>query len=169
MASEGETNDFKSRATRKLRLQPLPISTLPPHPLCQKLQSSSSVDLKAFVHEVLSEAVEFSDTVVESTFRKRGSPKKSPPSTAKVQIFDCDLISGEAWFARQSIHENAPLAGTASFDEFEKGLFDDHSKNEHDYTPSTFDAFKVLDWSEQISAVEEFGEFEEVAMESESC
>lgn len=171
MASGMETEGFKSPATRKLRLRPLKPTDLPKHPYLEKLQSGQSkpVDLKDFVREVLNEAVDFSDSVIESTFHRRGSPKKSPPCAAKVQLFDCDLISGEAWFARQSIHENAPLQGTASFEEFEKGLFDDHSKNEHDYTPSTFDAYKVMDWSEQAEAVEGgFGEFEEVNMESAS-
>lgn len=166
----GETEEFKNRATRKLRMRPLTPKELPPHPLLEKLQAGQSqpVDLRHFVNEVLEEAIEFSDSVIPSTFQKKGSPKSSPPSTAKVQLLSSELIQGETWFARQSIHENAPLEGTADFEEFENGLYDNHSVNEAEYTPNVYDSHKVLDYSESINAVEgDFGEvFEEVSMES---
>ncbi|KAL9092456.1 MAG: hypothetical protein Q9159_000803 [Coniocarpon cinnabarinum] len=154
-------------ATRKLRLRPLKVSDLPSHPSLASLQSNSNVGLRDFVREVLTEAVDFSDNVIPSTFQKKGSERKSPPSTAKVQVLSSELLRGEAWFARQSVHENAPLDGTASWDEFEAGLFDDHAENEATYTPSIYDTHKVLDWAEQINEIEgDFGvEYEEVAME----
>ena len=126
------------------------------------------MDLRTFVREVLDEAVHFSDTVVTTNFQKKGGAKSSPPSAAKVKVLSNELIKGEAWFARQSIHENAPLDGTASFDEFEAGLFDDHSPNEANYTPTIYETRKVLDWSEQIRDIQDdFGvEYEEVVMES---
>lgn len=165
-----ETSDLKRQATRKLRLRPLHIAELPAHPTLQSIQSkrSRTVDLKCFVHEVLTEGVDFSDSVIPSNFQKRGSLKSSPPSTAKVQLLSCDLIQGESWFARQSVHENAPLEGTASWDEFEQGLYDDHSQHEMDYTPDVFDAHKVVDWSDAIEGLgDDFGgEFEDVSMES---
>lgn len=165
MASKGESHP------RKLRLKPLSPDALPPHPLLKPLQSlNHKLDLRNFIREVLSEAADFSDSVIPSNFHRQGSPKTSAPSSAKVQLLSSDLIKGESWFARQSVHENAPLEGTASYDEFEDFLFFDHSKYEMEYTPDVYDAHKVLDWKEDIERVEEgegFGEpFQNVFMES---
>lgn len=163
----------KPQAPRRLRLRPLNVSDLPPHPGLAEAQRQRSkpVDLKAFVHEVLTEGVEFSDSVIPSSFHKRGSPKASPPSTAKVQLLTSDLIKGESWFARQSVHSNEPVNGSASWEEFEQGLYDSHSIREMEYTPTVFEAHKVVDWAGEIEAIgEEFGgEFEEVVMESMSA
>ena len=162
-----------SSTTRRLRLKSLDPTELPSHPALQSLQSStrsSTPDLSSFIRDVLSEGLHFADSVLPTSFKDRGSPKASPPSAAKVQISAAD-IRGDTWFARQSVHENAPLDGTASYDEFEEGLFHYHSDHEMEYTPTVYDAHKVLDWSEQIAGIEEgFGEqFEEVEMESMSC
>lgn len=170
--SGNQTDASKTPATRKLRLRPLKPQDLPVHPSLASLQShrSQDVDLRTFVREVLDEAVNFSDSVVPSNFQKKGSSRSSPPSAAKVKLLSSDLMKGESWFARQSVHENAPLEGTASFDEFEAGLFDNHSQNEMAYTPTIYDAHHVLDWSEQIKQIQDdFGvEYEEVVMESAS-
>lgn len=159
-------------AARRLRLQPLRLSQLPAHPVLSPSQSqrANPIDLKTFVHEILTEGVEFSDAVIPASFHKHGSPKASPPSTAKVQLLSCDLVKGETWFARQSLHKNASLDGTASWDEFEQGLYDNRTIHEMEYTPTVFDAHKVVDWSEEIEALgEDFGgEFEDVEMESAS-
>ena len=167
-----ENNEAKDQRTRKLRLQPLSPNDLPPHPDLKDLQPlNHKVDLRHFIQEVLNEATDFGDSVIPSTFQNKGSPKSSPPSAAKVQLLSSDLIKSESWFARQSLHENAPLDGTASYDEFEDFIFHDHSKHEKEYTPAVYDAHKVLDWSEDISTMEEgggFGEtFQNVFMESE--
>ncbi|KAI9663458.1 MAG: hypothetical protein M1831_002467 [Alyxoria varia] len=163
-----ETTYAQSSGQRRLRMQPLTPEQLPPHPTLSTAQSQQNVDLTKFAREVLEEALEFSDTVIASTFQKKGSPRPSPPSTANVQLLSSDLIKGESWCARQSVHENAPLDGTASYDELEGVLFHDHSEHEMGYTPGIFDAHKVLDWSEQLSAIAvEFGEpFDQVSMES---
>ena len=165
-----KTDDFKNQATRKLRLKPLKPHDIPSHPILASAQTarSSAPELRDFVREVLKEAVDFSDSVIPSTFQTKSSSRKSPPSAAKVKLLSSGLIQGESWFARQSVHEDAPLDGSASWDEFEQGLFDNHSQNEMAYTPTIFDAHKVLDWSEQIKErQDDFGvEYEEVAMES---
>ena len=167
--SANQADNSNSQVTRKLRLQPLKPEELPTHPELASLQDkrSSDVDLRTFVREVLDEAVNFSDSVIPSNFQKKGSSKSSPPSSAKVSVLSSDLIRGETWFARQSVHENAPLDGSASFDEFEAGLFDNHSENEMAYTPTVYDARRVLDWGEQIRPIQnDFGaEYEEVVME----
>ena len=166
----GNTNSANGDRRRRLRLKPLKPQDLPQHPSLAALQSgrSNNVDLRNFVQEVLTEAVEFADRVVPSNFQKKGGSKPSPPSNAKVKVLSSSLMQDEHWFARQSIHENAPIDGTASFDEFEAGIFDNHSVNEASYTPSVYDAHKVLDWSEQITELQgDFGvEFEEVVVES---
>lgn len=172
-----ETSAFKSPATRKLRLQPLPPSQLPAHPLLAPLQPAShALAAMPFAHEVLAEAVAFTDTVVPETFQKKGSPKSSDPSHAKVQLLSSDLIKGEAWYARQSEHEDRAERGTATSAEFVAGLFDEHSVHEMEYTPDVFDAYKVLDWQEQMRAEGRFEaegldgghSFSEIYVESES-
>jgi len=161
-----ETNDFKAPATRKLRLAPLQPSALPAHPaLANSGSSSASVSLAAFVREVLDEALAFSDSVMPSTFQKKGSPKSSAPAAAKVQLLSSDVLKGEAWFARRSEHVDGARDGSASFAEFERGLFHDHSVHEMDYTPDVFDAFKVLDYSEGVAGVGDFGGWSDVGME----
>lgn len=161
--------DSRPAAKRRLRLKALDLSQLPHHPGLAPTQSERATtnDLQTFVHDILTEGVEFSDSVIPSSFHKRGSPKASGISTAKVQLLECTLVKGETWFGRQSLHENAAVEGSASWDEFEQGLFDNRSVHEMEYTPTVFEAHKVVDWSEQIEAVgEEFGgEFEDVALE----
>ena len=151
-------------------MQALTPDQLPAHPTLSTAQSQQKVELKKFARQVLEEAIEFSDAVIPSTFQKKGSPRPSPPSTAQVQMLSSDLIKGESWCARQSVHENAPLDGTASYAELEEILFHDHSEHEMGYTPGIYEAHKLLDWTEQLSAISEgLGEpFEEVSMESKS-
>lgn len=53
---------------------------------------------------------------------------------------------GEYWVSRQSVHEDSSELGTASFDEFVRGLRDDHTENEMAYTPSVTSIEKILEW-----------------------
>jgi hypothetical protein len=175
-----ETNDFHSASRRRLRLTPLPISELPAHSLLASQQSTASPTLRSFITEVLSEAIAFSDTIVPTQFKRKGSPKSSSPSTAQVQLLTCDdlkLVGSskgndtsktEAWFARQSTHVDKAETGTASWEEFVDGLMRDHSVHEMEYTPDVYDAHKVLDWREEIGMLEGEGweqGWREVAME----
>lgn len=125
--------------------------------------------LTAFIKEVLDQAKAFIDDTLPSTFREE-SLKMSPPATAKVRLLSRDITSaqldnipwlrsriprqppvdrlksGEAWFARRSLHANRSQAGTADFGEFDYGIREDHSEHERQYTPNVFDLFKVLEW-----------------------
>lgn len=174
-----ETNDFHSSA-RLLRLKPLPLSSLPPHPLIipsalTSLQNTPAgtrasngagqPDLRAFTAELLREAVNFADKVVPETFTTKGKPKPSSPSTAPVQMLSSDVMSGEYWIARKSVHENAASKGTASFDEFLVGLYNDHSQHEQEYTPDCYDARRVLKWFEGEDFAQSVQEFEDVHVE----
>jgi len=160
-----ETNGFRAPSTRKLRLASLPPSALPGHPLLEG--SGSLASLSEFVCEVLDEALAFSESAIPTTFQPKGSLKNSSPSTAKVQLLSSDVLKGEAWFARRSEHKDVPSEGTASYQEFENGLYYNHSVHEMDYTPDVFDACKVLDYQDQISQDESFRNWRAVEMESE--
>lgn len=168
-----ETQDFHSPKTRKLRLQPLHISALPMHPsfTATTIEKTSHPPLRAFVLEVLAEAVAFSDEIVPQQFQKRGEPKPSQPSVAWVQVLGSDLLQGESWFARRSVHVDEAGLGSAGWGEFVGGLFEEHSLHEAEYTPGVFDARKVVGWEEEVKSVEvEEGweSYESVAMESMS-
>ena len=93
--------------------------------------------------------------------------KLSPPSTAPVKLYAHDIAASqlpaeirdagaapEAWFARESIHENAARDGSASWDEFDAGLRVDHSANEKDYTPGVIDAYEVMNWDSVLASSE---------------
>lgn len=159
-----ETNAFHTRDDRKLRLQPLPLSSLPAHPLIVPSKTSVPPELRAFATEVLREAVDFADNIIPTTFTAKGKPKPSPPSTARVQMLSTDLLQDEHWVARRSIHADEAAPGTASYDEFVQGLLDEHSVHEQAYTPDCVDARCVMRWFED-GAARDFEEFADVHME----
>lgn len=146
----GETDAFRSPRTRRIRLQPQDVASLPPHPLLQNSSSTSSCT--SFCTEVLNEAIEFSDVLMHTEFQAKNKPAKADPSAAHVQLLTLDLLQesngkGETWFGRRSIHEDASTTGTASYTEFENGLFHNHSENEGKYTPDVFDTRKILSYT----------------------
>jgi Protein of unknown function (DUF3074) len=84
------------------------------------------------------------------------------PSLLKVRRKKPKTLQAEYWFARRSIHDNissknGDKPGHASWEEFLYGLRDNHSKHEEDFTPTLFDARKVVDWSGQLRKLEEEG------------
>ena len=62
---------------------------------------------------------------------------------------------GEYWVMRRSRHPNSRRKGTASFEEFDKALRQNHSENEMAYTPDIYDCPEVLNWDEQIKSFED--------------
>lgn len=137
-------------------------------------------NLISFVEEVLDQAAIFVKDTLPNTFKK-GNLKSSSPSKAPVRLLSRDIGDAatqsvpwinssiprnwsangrkppEAWFARRSRHANQSAEGTADLDEFDFGLRHEHSKHEQEYTPDVFDAYRVLDWDDQINAVVEGG------------
>ncbi len=138
--------------------------------------STSRPPLLLFITEILNEAKVFVDTTLPATFKSKGL-KTSPPSTAKVELLTREVSAeeiksiswlsaqvprhhsgkenakpAEAWFARRSRHANDSQEGTATYSEFDEGLRTDHSMHEMEYTPDVSDAYKVLDWEEEIVA-----------------
>lgn len=83
-------------------------------------------------------------------------------SSASIRRKNPNFLQTEHWFARRSIHNNMSSKSTAhpghaSWEEFLFGLRDDHSKHEEDFTPTLFDARKVVDWAGQVRKLEEEG------------
>jgi hypothetical protein len=69
-------------------------------------------------------------------------------------------LRDEHWFTRRSIHNciSSKLeSGTASWEQFVFGLLHNHSKNEQEFTPNLFDAYKVVDWDGQVRKLDEEG------------
>ena len=119
-------------------------------------------DLGKFLHGVLSEAQTFLLTTIPRTFKVQGKPRSSPPSTAKVQLLNRVIGAAdeqdddssikqqdEFWVCRRSVHADAPVDGTASWDEFRSGLLENHSENEMAYTPSLTGVVNLMEWPVQ--------------------
>lgn len=125
-------------------------------------------ELKTFVTNILSEAIPFIDEVApkagsDSTWKKKGSPKKFASSKAPVHLFEktvagkeLDNIAGlgelsanrkdETWFCRKSSHENQAATGTASWEEFKKSFKDHHAATEDAFTPTIIGAREAMAW-----------------------
>lgn len=97
-------------------------------------------------------------------FKVKEEHKQSPPAKASVDLLQHEISAhdlpeegrtqgrAEFWCARSSIHENAANPGTASWQEFDRGLREDHSQHEKDYTPDVVDAHMVLDWRNELQS-----------------
>jgi Protein of unknown function (DUF3074) len=73
-------------------------------------------------------------------------------------------LSTEHWFSRHSRHPNilstdpeALKVGGASWKEFVFGLRDGHSKHEEDFTPTLYAAKTLIDWKDEVKALESEG------------
>ncbi|RMZ78233.1 hypothetical protein DV738_g4061, partial [Chaetothyriales sp. CBS 135597] len=106
---------------------------------------------------------EFHDDAYEpaqngTTGASSGHEEKDAP----VPLTNTDDGNTEHWFARRSQHANVSSKSTtnpghASWDEFVYGLRDNHSEHERDFTPTLYDARKVVDWSGQVAKLEAEG------------
>ncbi|PWY77172.1 hypothetical protein BO94DRAFT_568169 [Aspergillus sclerotioniger CBS 115572] len=91
-------------------------------------------------------------TSIPSTFHPDRKPRRAFPSTAKVHLSTRSIPYPDSpgtpdyWVCRQSVHEDAPVAGSASWEEFRSGLREDHSEHEKEYTPSVTAVERLLDW-----------------------
>ncbi|CZT16687.1 uncharacterized protein RCC_02522 [Ramularia collo-cygni] len=145
---------------RLVRMRALGPAELPSHPLLASQQSAEQtapVPANNFAQEALNEAHQFVTSYWPEKFTIKSKTKQSSPSTALVELLSHEIppkllpphTASEAWFARTSIHENAAKAGTASWEEFDAGLRQDHSIHETDYTPDCIHAHQVLTWDDQ--------------------
>ena len=145
-----------------IRMHPRKAVQLPFHPSLVDVQTGKGIrHIQEFAAAALDEAEQFMNAYLP-TFTSKDT-KSSPPSTAQVEVFektvsshDISKITGieskppENWFARKSIHENKVADGTASWEEFDSGVRENHSVNEKEYTPGVKDAHQVLDWASII-------------------
>jgi hypothetical protein len=142
---------------RLLRLHPLTPDQLPSHPNLSSAQSKDVAlpSLPSFVEQILVEASQLIDHDLQdpNLFRSKGK-RPSKPSVAEVEVLnwtrtteighvgsglsnDTSVKIGDAtkvvenWFARRSLHDITEV----SWEEFEMGLCDEHSKHEAEYTP----------------------------------
>ncbi|KAK0362769.1 hypothetical protein LTR91_020960 [Friedmanniomyces endolithicus] len=164
-----------------VRMRHLQASELPAHPAIAPLQSSGTPpNLHQFLVEVLEEAEAFMIGYLPLKFKVKSSSKSSPPATASVELLTHEINAAdipkeartagagsavETWFARTSVHENAAKEGTASWEEFDRGLRADHSQHEMEYTPDVQDAHLLLSWHEAMDSFgQRVGTWEDVGM-----
>ncbi|KAK5111022.1 hypothetical protein LTR62_005397 [Meristemomyces frigidus] len=164
-----------------VRMRALQPTELPAHPdLAEQQKAGTPPNIQEFVLAVLEEAEGFMSRYMTQTFKIKDRSKKSPPSTAPVELLSHEISasdipkeartsegdnSPEAWFARTSVHENVAKDGTASWEEFDQGLRANHSQHEMEYTPDVKDAHRILDWNNELGAVgRRVGTWEDVEM-----
>jgi hypothetical protein len=177
----------QTSAPKLLRLHPLTPDNLPSHPNLKSAQSSDNLpSLPAFCEQILVEAAQLIDHDLQDSKNITSKGKKaSKPSVAQVEVLTWSRttevgytgsgpsnefpvkVGGatkivEHWFARRSIHETSEI----SWDEFEKGLCDEHSKHEAEYTPDVFDCREVCAWD---LGGEEIDEWRDVGLCGEFC
>ncbi|PCH05892.1 Hypothetical protein PENO1_010530 [Penicillium occitanis (nom. inval.)] len=136
--------------TSYLRLKPLPFSSLPSHP---SFPQNTEQHLEPFLSTILTEAQTLISTTIPQHFKPNHKLRSSAPSNAKVQLFTSTPNSGSSgvvedyWVCRKSIHaDSSAQRGSASWTEFEKGLRENHSENEMDYTPSVASVEHLVKW-----------------------
>ncbi|KXT09189.1 hypothetical protein AC579_428 [Pseudocercospora musae] len=132
-----------------ISMRDLRLSELPSHPQLKGSESSAGPDLQSFVQALLDEGHAF---ITDQKIWQGAGQKNAPPAKAPVEITKHSRTtpgskSGETWFQRTSLHENKAEPGTATFEEFDSGLRENHSKNEQEYTPGLVEVHEVLNYN----------------------
>ncbi|KAF7118069.1 hypothetical protein CNMCM5793_007455 [Aspergillus hiratsukae] len=128
-----------------IRLSPHPFSSLPAHPSLTSSPSPSRPSLHSFLATALSEAHTLLTDTIPNTFKVESKQRSSPPATAKVQLLK-RTIGSEFWACRKSVHQDAAVDGSASWEEFRRGLRENHSENKMAYTPTVTSVERLLEW-----------------------
>jgi hypothetical protein len=164
-----------------VRLRNRDHSELPSHPALPPATNNVRPSIAEYAAAALAEADTFMTSYLPRTFKTKSKDKRSPPSTAPVELLAHEISSAElpasskskgsqataeTWFARTSIHENAAKTGTASWEEFDRGTRANHCEREDDYTPDVLDAHLVFGWSGELGKLDKkVGEWEDVGAE----
>ncbi|QDS76634.1 hypothetical protein FKW77_007975 [Venturia effusa] len=138
---------------RYLRLHPLTPSQLPYHAALNN-SSERQPSLRDFCATVIDEGRQLSETDLKTNFVADAKTKSSPPAKAPVQILRWtrridDQV--EYWFARHSEHTDPD----PSWDDFVKGLCENHSENEAEYTPDVYDCREVCKWDVEAEEIQD--------------
>ncbi|KAJ6081031.1 hypothetical protein N7499_005905 [Penicillium canescens] len=137
-----------------IQLQPHPITSLPHHPDLET--GGPSRPLQEHIRATLEEAHEILESL-PSDLRAESKLRKSPPSDAKVKLsqgWRTPLHSDpnaqkEYWVSRESEHEDSSRSnGSATWQEFQNGLHQDHAYHEMEYTPSVTRVVQLFNWAE---------------------
>lgn len=136
---------------RYLRLYPLNPANLPYHDNLKNAPDASP-NLRDFCLSIITEGRQLIESDLQINFIPDAKKKTSPPAKALVQISkwtkkhedpsDASKQAVEYWFARHSEHKDPD----PSWDDFVKGLYENHSENEAEYTPDVYDCREVCRW-----------------------
>ncbi|KAK1140640.1 hypothetical protein N8T08_010037 [Aspergillus melleus] len=134
-----------------LHRTPHPFSILPSHPSLDDVSSRPA--LREFLYSVLTDAHNFLVSIPD-TFHENREQCPSPPASAPVQLSSRTIqysqpdgtSKKEIWYCRKSIHADASVDGSATWEEFQDGLKTNHAENEMAYTPSVTAVDRLLEW-----------------------
>jgi hypothetical protein len=104
---------------------------------------SSTVSAATLAAELLGTGNHFVNSVL-TTFKFDTKSKRLPPTNDEILI-SRGKHNDETWVARSSTHRNQASNSSATLEEFERGLKDDHSKNEAEYTHLA-DSVEIASW-----------------------
>lgn len=141
-----------SRSGVYLQFRELLLSDLPSHPDLP----GDRVDAAHFLKQVLDESGPALAAIFDDgPSVKVLSEKASPPADTRVTLRKSNVAfedlkraesTGESWVSRESTHVAKAEKWSASYAEFEEGLFNNHMKYEQEYTEDMFDAHLLVEW-----------------------
>jgi Protein of unknown function (DUF3074) len=150
---------------RRLRIAPIPFEALPAHPELEISPSSNRPHLSEFICDIVSEAFSVTSRI-ESGWHKKTEKKNKATGRIPTSIYEANRANAddrqwpleyedssyaktksEPWFARSSYHKDSAESGSASWDEFVRGLKENHNKNETEYIGGLLWANKVMEWN----------------------
>ncbi|EME87950.1 uncharacterized protein MYCFIDRAFT_75783 [Pseudocercospora fijiensis CIRAD86] len=150
MAATSADGQAHAQASPKIliSMRNLKLTELPSHPQLKDHESSTSPDVQSFVQALLNEGHAFitDQKIWQDAGQKNASPAKASVKITKYSRTTPGSQSEETWFQRTSLHENKAEPGTATFDEFDNGLRENHSKNEQEYTPGLVEVHELLNY-----------------------
>lgn len=120
------TNPALASSTPLLRLSGLPTTYLPP--------TTSPGTTLTFLTTLLTQSLPFLNSIPSSPPWNPTATKHHPSSTAPIQLL-ARRVDTEIWSCRRSLHVDSAQPGTASWEEFTRGIKDEHAVAEAEYTP----------------------------------